>query len=62
MTDPNWADAISAIGAVLTPILIVVVGIFIARRQSRSEQLQKLRIKYYQQLAPDLNNLMCYMT
>jgi len=62
MTDRDWLDAVSAIGAVLTPILIVVFGIFIASRQSRSEQLQKVRIEYYQQLAPDLNTLMCYMT
>ncbi|MGY2873824.1 hypothetical protein ACVW00_001014 [Marmoricola sp. URHA0025 HA25] len=58
----TWADAMSAIGSVTTPLVVVVLGLIYARRHSRSEELLRARIEYYKALAPDLNVLMCYMT
>ena len=59
LTDP---DTISALSSVLTPVVVVIVGVVLTRRQSRNQELVKVRLDYYQQLAPDLNRLMCYMT
>lgn len=60
--DPNWTDVVAAISGILTPALVAVFGVIIARRQSRSQLLQQARFDYYELLAPDLNRLMCYMT
>ena len=62
MTEPNWTDVVSALAAVVTPILIAVFGFMITRRQSRNELLLKARFEAYNKLAPDLNRLMCYLT
>jgi hypothetical protein len=62
VTDVSWADAVTAIGGVLTPVAVVVLGVVFSRRQLRSDELLSARIDYYKELAPDLNTLMCYMT
>lgn len=58
----KWTDALTAIGSVATPLVVVAVGVLLARRQDRSSELLKARLEYYKGLAPDLNTLMCYMT
>jgi hypothetical protein len=62
VNEPSWTDVITAIGAVITPLIVVGAGLVIARRQSRNDELLKVRIDYYQKLVPDLNRLMCYIT
>ncbi|MCU1582799.1 MAG: hypothetical protein JWO01_2187 [Microbacteriaceae bacterium] len=62
MNEPLWTDVITAIGAAITPLIVVGAGLVIARRQSRNDELLKVRIDYYQKLIPDLNRLMCYIT
>jgi hypothetical protein len=62
MTEPNWTDVVSALAAVVTPVLIAVFGFMITRRQSRNELLLKARFEAYNKLTPDLNRLMCYLT
>ena len=62
MNEPLWTDVLSALGAILTPLFVLGAGLFFGFRQSRSDQLQKVRIDYYKSLAPDLNRLMCYLT
>lgn len=58
----SWTDALSAIGSIATPLVVLVLGFMVSRRQSRNDELLKARIEYYRLLAPDLNTLMCYMT
>ncbi|MDO8383293.1 MAG: hypothetical protein Q7T17_09985 [Microbacterium sp.] len=58
---PNWTEILTALGAVATPIAVIVFGAILTRRQSRNELLLKARIEYYRELAPDLNRLMTYM-
>jgi hypothetical protein len=62
MTLSQWANLATIVGSLLTPLTVAFVGVMFARRQSRSDQLQKVRLDYYQELSPDLNRLMCYMT
>lgn len=62
VSDPSWTDAVVAISSVLTPFVLVVVGVALAKRQSRNDELVKVRLDYYRLIAPDLNLLMCYMT
>ncbi|WIB64613.1 MULTISPECIES: hypothetical protein [unclassified Curtobacterium] len=57
-----WTTVVTAIGTALTPILVAVLGIVITKRQSRNSELLRLRVDYYQQLVPNLNRLMCYVT
>jgi hypothetical protein len=57
----HW-EALSAIGAIATPLVVLALGFTLATRQSRSEELLKARLEYYRQLIPKLNDLMCYMT
>lgn len=61
MTEPTWTDVVSAIAGIVTPLVIAVLGVVIARRQSRSELLLKARFESYHKVAPDLNRLMCYL-
>lgn len=58
---PNWTEILTALGAISTPIVVIIFGAILTRRQSRNELLLKARIDYYQKLAPDLNRLMTYM-
>lgn len=62
VSDPNWTDAVTALSAASVPILVVGLGVYLGRRQSRNDELVRVRLSYYQQLAPDLNRLMCYLT
>jgi hypothetical protein len=57
----DW-DALAAIGALATPVVVLVLGYVFSKRQSRSEGLLNARFEYYERLAPQLNTLMCYMT
>lgn len=52
----------SAVGSVVTPVIVVIIGVILARRQNQNQELLKARIEYYKSLVPDLNTLMCYMT
>lgn len=62
VNEPNWAEIVSAVAGVLTPVAIAVLGFVIARRQSRNELLLKARFEAYNKIAPDLNRMMCYLT
>jgi hypothetical protein len=62
LNEPNWADVVVALSAIATPIVVGIFGFIFARRQSRSDELLKLRVEYYKLLAPSLNRLMCYIT
>jgi len=62
LNEPNWADVVVALSAIATPIVVGVFGFILAKRQSRSDELLKLRVEYYKLLAPSLNRLMCYVT
>ena len=61
VAEPTWTEILTALGAVATPIVVIVFGAILTRRQSRNELLLKARIEYYRELAPDLNRLMTYM-
>lgn len=52
----------TAISSAAVPVLVVVLGIYLGRGQSRNEELVRVRLEYYKQLAPDLNRLMSYLT
>jgi hypothetical protein len=60
--NPTWTDIITALASALVPVLVVVIGVVLARRQSRNQELIKVRLEYYRSLVPLLNRLMCYMT
>lgn len=61
MSEWNWTDAVTAVSAAATPIVVAVFGWILTRRQSRNELLLNARIEYYREIAPDLNRLMTYM-
>ena len=61
MTQPNWAEVVTAVSAGLVPVTVVILGVFLGRRQSRSEELTRVRLDFYKILAPQLNRIMCYM-
>lgn len=68
-TDVTWAAALSAIGAVVTPLAVVAIGFLLNRhlkrieaRQWRSQELITARLKYYREIAEPLNDLVCYFT
>jgi hypothetical protein len=58
---PDW-KVVSAVGAIATPLVVLFLGFVLTRRQSRSHELLKARLDYYQSLMPMLNDLMCFMT
>ena len=60
--NPTWTDVVTALASALTPLAVVVLGVVLARRQSRNQDLIKVRLEYYRSLVPLLNRLMCYMT
>lgn len=62
MNEPLWTAILQAIGTVSTPIVVAILAYVLTRNQSRSEELLRGRLDYYNFLAPDLNQLMCYMT
>lgn len=62
-------DVIRTIAAVAVPIIVAVVGYWLSQRlkeleanEWRNQELIKARLTYYQSLAPQLNDLMCYFT
>lgn len=61
MSEWNWTDAVTALSAAATPIVVAIFGWILTRRQSRSELLLNARIEYYREIAPDLNQLMTYL-
>ncbi|MCJ0700919.1 hypothetical protein FRIG_07210 [Frigoribacterium faeni] len=61
MIQPNWAEGVTAVAAALVPVTVLILGIFFSYRQSRSEELTRVRLEYYKELAPKLNRIMCYM-
>jgi hypothetical protein len=61
VNEPNWAEALTAVSAAIVPAAVLLVGLMLGKRQSRSEELTRVRLEYYKSLAPSLNRLMCYM-
>lgn len=62
MDEPNWTDILTAVSSAAVPVVVVFLGIVLSRRQSRNAELLRVRLNYYQRLAPDLNRLLCYLT
>ena len=58
---PNWAEIVTAVSAGLVPVTVAILGVYLGRRQSRSEELTRVRLEFYKKLAPQLNKIMCYM-
>lgn len=62
-------DLVNALAAVAVPVVVAVLGHRLNRRlklweasQWRNQELIKARLNYYGQLAPMINDLMCYLT
>ncbi|WP_068182329.1 hypothetical protein [Mycobacterium sp. UM_CSW] len=62
-------DLIQTVAAVSVPIVVAVIGYKLNHRlklyeasQWRNQELIKARLQYFGQLAPMLNDLMCYLT
>lgn len=62
-------DFIKTIATVAVPVVVAVLGHRLSRRlklwesnQWRNQELIKARLQYYGQLAPMINDLMCYLT
>jgi hypothetical protein len=62
MNQPTWTAVLQAIGTVSIPIVVAIIAYVLTRNQTRSEELLRGRLDYYKALAPDLNQLMCYIT
>ncbi len=65
----TWVDAVAAIAAIATPLVVVGLGFVVNRRlkqvedqQWRGRALIEARLQYYGELAGGLNDLMCYFT
>lgn len=62
-------DLVKTLAAVAVPVVVAVVGYRLNHRlklweasQWRNQELIKARLRYYDELAPMLNDLMCYLT
>ncbi|MFC3899003.1 hypothetical protein ACFOWZ_46690 [Lentzea rhizosphaerae] len=62
-------DVVKTLAAVAVPLVVAVVGHRLTRRlklweasQWRNQELIKARLQYYGQLAPMINDVMCYLT
>ncbi len=62
-------DVVKTLAAVAVPVVVAVVGYRLSRRlklweasQWRNQELIKARLQYYGQLAPMINDVMCYLT
>jgi hypothetical protein len=62
-------DIVKTLAAVAVPVVVAVVGYRLSRRlklweasQWRNQELIKARLQYYGQLAPMINDVMCYLT
>jgi hypothetical protein len=70
VTDLSVAlEFVKTLATVAVPVLVAVVGHRLSRRlkmweasQWRNQELIKARLQYYGQLAPMLNDVMCYLT
>lgn len=65
----NWLEVVKLGAGVLTPAALAVFGIYLNRvtkrfeqRQWRSQKLTEKRLAVYDDLAPQLNDLLCYFT
>lgn len=69
---PWWQvvlEVVKAAAAVAVPVVVAVLGYRLNQRaklweasQWRNQELIKMRVAYYQSLAPQLNDIMCYFT
>jgi hypothetical protein len=64
----TWLDLVKTLAAVAVPVVVAVIGYRLNHRlklweanQWRNQELIKARLQYYGQLAPLLNDLMCYL-
>ena len=62
-------DLVRTLAAVAVPIVVAVIGYWLNQRikryeasQWRNQELITARLQYYGQIAPMLNDLMCYLT
>src|SRR5882672_3058426 len=62
-------DLVRTVAAVSVPVVVAIVGYRLNHRlkrweasQWRNQELIKARLQYYAQLAPMVNDLMCYLT
>lgn len=62
-------DVARTLAAIAVPVVVAILGYRLNRRlkqweasQWRNQELIKARLAYYQAIAPDLNDLMCYFT
>lgn len=65
----TWAAGVSAISAIITPLVLAGIGYMISRslkrieaRQWRSQGLITARLAYYDDIVVPLNDLMCFFT
>ncbi|PFG43529.1 hypothetical protein ATJ88_2226 [Isoptericola jiangsuensis] len=59
---PAWIEVVAVVGSIATPLIVAGFGVVFTRRQGRNDELLRFRIECYQQLVPDMNMLMCYLT
>jgi hypothetical protein len=69
MVAAQWTDIVSALGAVITPLLVLVIGIFIngnvrrlEQQEWRNQELIEARLERYDGVATPLNQILCYFT
>lgn len=65
----NWLEVAKLISALFTPIALAILGIYVHRItkkfehvQWRSQRLIEKRLQIFDDLAADLNDLLCYFT
>jgi hypothetical protein len=65
----NSLEAVKLLASTLTPAAIAMLGIYVHRvskrfedRQWKSQKLIEKRLEIYDEIAPDLNDLLCYFT
>lgn len=65
----TWLEVAKLASSVLTPVAIATLGVYVHRvtkafehRQWRSQKLIEKRLDVYDDLATDLNDLLCYFT
>ena len=49
---PDW-EVVSAVGALATPLVVLVLGFVLTRRSRGAQELLKARLDYYQLLMSD---------
>jgi len=62
MSQASATDWISAIGAILVPIVGAIIALRFGRARAKSEALTAVRLDYYRELGPKVNRVMCYLT